>query len=129
MYIGDTLGRRAIYTPDRLAVVDTGKPDRPHYTYAQMNERANRFLLAVDKHIHLPVERARAVHSRTFSLRAASPCAKPRLASICSRSCANFFFTNDALSFCANTTAPSPYSLTTHALRQLLKECGSNARL
>jgi fatty-acyl-CoA synthase len=43
MYIGDTLGRRAIYTPDRLAVVDTGKPDRPHYTYAQMNERANRF--------------------------------------------------------------------------------------
>jgi fatty-acyl-CoA synthase len=43
MYIGDTLGRRAIYTPDRLAVVDTGKADRPHYTYAQMNERANRF--------------------------------------------------------------------------------------
>ncbi len=43
MYIGDTLGRRAIYTPDRLAVVDTGKPDRPRYTYAQMNERANRF--------------------------------------------------------------------------------------
>jgi fatty-acyl-CoA synthase len=43
MYIGDTLARRAIYTPDRLAVVDAGKPDRPHYTYAQMNERANRF--------------------------------------------------------------------------------------
>ena len=43
MYIGDTLGRRAIYTPDRLAVVDAGKPDRPHYTYRQMNERANRF--------------------------------------------------------------------------------------
>ena len=42
MYIGDTLARRAIYTPDRLAVVDAGKPDRPHYTYRQMNERANR---------------------------------------------------------------------------------------
>ncbi len=42
MYIGDTLARRAIYTPDRLAVVDAGKADRPHYTYAQMNERANR---------------------------------------------------------------------------------------
>jgi fatty-acyl-CoA synthase len=43
MYIGDTLARRAIYSPDRLAIVDAGKPDRPHYTYAQMNERANRF--------------------------------------------------------------------------------------
>ena len=43
MYIGDTLARRAIYTPDRLAVVDAGKPDCPHYTYTQMNERANRF--------------------------------------------------------------------------------------
>ncbi len=42
MYIGDTMGRRAIYTPDRLAVVDAGKPARPHYTYRQMNERANR---------------------------------------------------------------------------------------
>ena len=42
MFVGDTLARRAIYTPDRLAVVDTGKPDRPHYTYAQMNTRANR---------------------------------------------------------------------------------------
>lgn len=42
MYIGDTMARRAIYTPDRLAVVDAGKPARPHFTYAQMNERANR---------------------------------------------------------------------------------------
>lgn len=42
MYIGDTLGRRAIYSPDRLAVVDAGKAARPHYTYRQMNERANR---------------------------------------------------------------------------------------
>ncbi|MEP0764883.1 MAG: long-chain fatty acid--CoA ligase [Chloroflexota bacterium] len=42
MYIGDTLGRRAIYSPDRLAVVDAGKAARPHHTYRQMNERANR---------------------------------------------------------------------------------------
>ncbi len=42
MYIGDTMGRRAIYTPDRLAVVDAGKAARPHFTYRQMNERANR---------------------------------------------------------------------------------------
>jgi len=43
MYIGDTLGRRAIYSPDRLAVVDAGKADRPQFTYRQMNARANRF--------------------------------------------------------------------------------------
>lgn len=43
MYIGDYMARRAIYTPERLAVVDSGKADRPGYTYAQMNERANRF--------------------------------------------------------------------------------------
>ncbi|MEB2287233.1 MAG: long-chain fatty acid--CoA ligase [Anaerolineae bacterium] len=42
MVIGDTMGRRAIYSPDRLAVVDAGKAARPHYTYRQMNERANR---------------------------------------------------------------------------------------
>ena len=43
MFIGDTLARRAIYSPDRLAVVDAGKAGRPAYTYAQLNERANRF--------------------------------------------------------------------------------------
>jgi fatty-acyl-CoA synthase len=43
MFIGDTLARRAIYSPDRLAVVDAGKAGRPAYTYAQVNERANRF--------------------------------------------------------------------------------------
>ncbi len=42
MYIGDYLGRRNIYTPDRLAVIDAGKPGEPHFTYAQLNERANR---------------------------------------------------------------------------------------
>ena len=54
MYIGDYLGRRAIYSPDKLAVVDAGaeehagadeyagnKPDL-RLTYAQMNARANR---------------------------------------------------------------------------------------
>ena len=43
MFIGDTLARRAIYSPNRLAVVDAGKAGRPAYTYAQVNERANRF--------------------------------------------------------------------------------------
>ncbi len=43
MFIGDTLARRAIYSPDRLAVVDAGKAGRPAYTYARLNERANRF--------------------------------------------------------------------------------------
>ncbi|HEX3053702.1 MAG TPA: AMP-binding protein, partial [Aggregatilineaceae bacterium] len=43
MYIGDTLARRSIYTPDHLAVVDTGKTPRLELTYCQMNERANRF--------------------------------------------------------------------------------------
>ncbi len=43
MYIGDTLARRALYTPDQLAVVDTGKTPRLHLTYAQLNERANKF--------------------------------------------------------------------------------------
>ena len=43
MYIGDTLARRAIYTPDALAVIDTGKPGDKHYTYATLNDRANRF--------------------------------------------------------------------------------------
>jgi len=42
MYIGDTLGRRAIYSPDRVAVIDTGKPGRLTLTYAQLNQRANR---------------------------------------------------------------------------------------
>lgn len=42
MYIGDYLGRRAIYSPDALAIVDTGKTPELRLTYAQMNERANR---------------------------------------------------------------------------------------
>lgn len=42
MYIGDYLGRRAIYSPDKLAVVDAGKQPELRLTYAQMNGRANR---------------------------------------------------------------------------------------
>ncbi len=42
MYIGDYLGRRAIYSPERLAIVDTGREPALRLTYAQLNERANR---------------------------------------------------------------------------------------
>jgi fatty-acyl-CoA synthase len=43
MYIGDYLGRRAIYSPQKLAIVDTGKDPEWRLTYWQLNERANRF--------------------------------------------------------------------------------------
>ena len=43
MYIGDYLGRRAIYSPDKLAIIDTGKEPEWRLTYRQMNERADRF--------------------------------------------------------------------------------------
>lgn len=42
MYIGDYLGRRAIYSPDALAVVDAGKAPHWRFTYAELNARANR---------------------------------------------------------------------------------------
>jgi fatty-acyl-CoA synthase len=42
MYVGDYLKRRAIYSPDKLAIVDTGKDPAWRLTYHQMNERANR---------------------------------------------------------------------------------------
>lgn len=42
MYIGDYLGRRTVYSPEALAVVDTGKTPELRLTYAQLNERANR---------------------------------------------------------------------------------------
>lgn len=42
MYIGDYLGRRAVYSPERLAIVDTGKNPEWRLTYRQMNDRANR---------------------------------------------------------------------------------------
>lgn len=43
MYIGDTLARRAIYTPNALAVIDSGREIDEDYTYAELNDRANRF--------------------------------------------------------------------------------------
>ncbi len=42
MYIGDYSGRRAIYSPEKLAIIDAGKEPALRLTYAQLNERANR---------------------------------------------------------------------------------------
>jgi fatty-acyl-CoA synthase len=42
MYIGDYLARRALYTPDRLAIIDYGKQPVIKLNYQQLNERANR---------------------------------------------------------------------------------------
>ncbi len=42
MYIGDYLGRRQIYSPDKLAIIDAGKTPALELTFRQMNERANR---------------------------------------------------------------------------------------
>ena len=42
MYIGDYLGRRAVYSPDRPAVIDAGKTPAQRLSYRQLNERANR---------------------------------------------------------------------------------------
>jgi fatty-acyl-CoA synthase len=43
MYIGDYLGRREIYSPEKLAIIDTGKNPVLRLTYRQMNTRANQF--------------------------------------------------------------------------------------
>jgi fatty-acyl-CoA synthase len=42
MYIGDYLGRREIYSPDKLAIIDVGKSPELRLTYRQWNERVNR---------------------------------------------------------------------------------------
>ena len=42
MYIGDYLGRRALYSPEKVAIVDAGKDPAWRLTYAEMNERADR---------------------------------------------------------------------------------------
>jgi fatty-acyl-CoA synthase len=42
MYIGDYLGRRALYTPRQLAIVDAGKQPTWRLDYEALNERANR---------------------------------------------------------------------------------------
>ena len=42
MYIGDYLGRRAIYSPEKLAIIDAGKAPELRLTYRQWNKRVNR---------------------------------------------------------------------------------------
>ncbi len=42
MYIGDYLGRREIYSPDKMAIIDVGKDPVLRLTYRQFNERASR---------------------------------------------------------------------------------------
>jgi fatty-acyl-CoA synthase len=42
MHVGDIAGRRALYTPDQLAVIDAGKTPHHCFTYAELNDRANR---------------------------------------------------------------------------------------
>jgi len=42
MYVGDYIGRRALYTPDDLAIVDAGKMPHRTFTYSDLNNRANR---------------------------------------------------------------------------------------
>ena len=42
MYVGDYLGKRALYSPDDLAVVDAGKVPHRAFTYSELNNRANR---------------------------------------------------------------------------------------
>ena len=42
MYIGDYLGRRELYSPNKLAFIDAGKNPEWLLTYQQANQRANR---------------------------------------------------------------------------------------
>lgn len=42
MYIGDYLGRRALYSPDRTAIIDAGKEPALRLSYRELNDRANR---------------------------------------------------------------------------------------
>jgi len=42
MYIGDYLGRREIYSPDKLAIIDAGKDPALQLTYKEWNRRVNR---------------------------------------------------------------------------------------
>jgi len=43
MYIGDYLGRREIYSPDVLAIIDAGKMPELRLTYKVWNRRVNKF--------------------------------------------------------------------------------------
>jgi fatty-acyl-CoA synthase len=42
MHIGDYLGRREIYSPDKLAIIDAGKDPELRLTYREWNQRVNR---------------------------------------------------------------------------------------
>jgi len=42
VYIGDYLARRELYSPERTAIIDTGKEPEWRLTFRQMNARANR---------------------------------------------------------------------------------------
>ncbi|MCA9904556.1 MAG: acyl--CoA ligase, partial [Anaerolineae bacterium] len=42
MYIGDYLGRREIYSPDKLAIIDAGKSPELRLTYREFNARAKK---------------------------------------------------------------------------------------
>jgi fatty-acyl-CoA synthase len=42
MYIGDYLGRREIYSPEKLAIIDAGKDPELRLTYRAWNRRVNR---------------------------------------------------------------------------------------
>ena len=42
MYIGDYLGRREIYSPEKLAIIDAGKTPEQRLTFRAWNRRVNR---------------------------------------------------------------------------------------
>ena len=42
MYIGDYLGRREVYSPDKLAIIDAGKTPELRLTFKAWNQRVNR---------------------------------------------------------------------------------------
>ncbi|MDX1414853.1 MAG: AMP-binding protein, partial [Candidatus Promineifilaceae bacterium] len=43
MYIGDSLGRRTIYSPEKLAIVDVGREPELRLTFRDWNQRVTRF--------------------------------------------------------------------------------------
>jgi fatty-acyl-CoA synthase len=53
MYIGDYLGRREIYSPDTIAIIDAGKDPEIRLTYREWNHRVNRLanLLQTDSDV------------------------------------------------------------------------------
>ncbi|MCZ7569295.1 MAG: long-chain fatty acid--CoA ligase [Ardenticatenaceae bacterium] len=42
MYVGDWMGRAALYWPENAAVVDVAKGERGRFSYRELNDRANR---------------------------------------------------------------------------------------